>query len=231
MSYFVAIEGIDGSGKGTQTAALHEHFQQSGLRTSSITFPRYGETLIGRQIGRFLDGQFGELQHPHPIPISMMYAAERFESRELIFEKLNGSELLISDRYVGSNFAHQGARLKGTERAEFLEWIQKLEYEVFGVPRPNLVIVLDLPAEVSAERVAMKNARHYTEQVTDLYESDCDYLLGVREVYLELCEQNENWQAVSCLTNSGEARSAEEIQHELRDLITSQMNLQLDSNS
>ncbi|MCG6157417.1 dTMP kinase [Rubinisphaera margarita] len=229
MSYFVAIEGIDGSGKGTQTAALVDFFQTSGLSTGTITFPRYSETLTGKQIGRFLDGQFGTLENLHPIPISLMYATERFESRDVICQKLDDHDLLIADRYVGSNFAHQGARLLGAERQEFLQWIEQVEYGIFKVPRPDLVIVLDLPAEVSAERVARKNARDYTRQVTDLHESDCDYLIGVRDVYLQLCRENEHWHVVNCLTESGEGRSIEEIQNELRSLITAQFDLTTDA--
>ena len=219
MSKFIAIEGIDGSGKGTQTAELKRYFDQSGLRCSTITFPRYSETMMGKQIGRFLNGEFGPLEHLHPIPISLMYAVERFESRGLIEEKLQQCDILIADRYVGSNLAHQGAHLSGEQRREFLEWIGQVEYGLFGVPRPDLVIVLDLPAVASADRVAMKNARDYTDQTTDLHESDRKYLESVREVYLQLCEQNETWHLSPCLNQSGEALSVEQIQSNLRGLI------------
>lgn len=174
---------------------------------------------MGKQIGRFLNGEFGPLEHLHPIPISLMYAVERFESRGLIEEKLQQCDILIADRYVGSNLAHQGAHLSGERRREFLEWIGQVEYGLFGVPRPDLVIVLDLPADASADRVAMKNARDYTDQTTDLHESDRDYLQSVREVYLQLCEQNETWHLSPCLNQSGEALSVEQIQANLRGLI------------
>ena len=219
MSRFIAIEGIDGSGKGTQTAELKKYFDESGVRCSTMTFPRYSETMMGKQIGRFLNGEFGPLEHLHPVPISLMYAVERFESRGLIEDNLRECDLLIADRYVGSNFAHQGAHLSGTQRDEFLEWISKVEYELFGIPKPDLVIVLDLPADASANRVAMKNARDYTNQTTDLHESDQEYLASVRDVYLQLCEQNETWQLSPCLTDSGEGLSVDAIQENLRQLI------------
>ncbi len=219
MSKFIAIEGIDGSGKGTQTAELKKYFDQSGLRCSTMTFPRYSETLMGKQIGRFLNGEFGQLEHLHPVPISLMYAVERFESRGLIEENLHNCDLLIADRYVGSNFAHQGAHLSGEKRDEFLNWISTVEYELFKVPKPDLVIVLDLPADASANRVAMKNARDYTDQTTDLHESDKEYLASVRDVYLQLCEQNKTWQLTPCFTESGEALPVNEIQENLRQLI------------
>ncbi len=219
MTCFVAIEGIDGSGKGTQTAALADYFNSRGLNCQTITFPRYNETLLGKQIGHFLDGRFGPLEHLHPVPISLMYAAERFESRGLIEEKLQGCDLLLADRYVGSNLAHHGARLEGRERAEFLAFIDQLEFGIFGVPRPDLVVLLDLPAEISAQRVAMKQARDYTSQVTDLHESNREYLVSVREVYLELCETHDNWRRISCLDASGQGRAIEEIQSELRHTV------------
>ncbi len=219
LSRFIAIEGIDGSGKGTQTAELAKHYNASGLRCATMTFPRYSETLMGRQIGRFLNGEFGSLDQMHPVPVSLMYAVERYESRELIEQKLRDCDLLIADRYVGSNFAHQGAHLCGKERDDFLVWISTVEYELFGVPKPDLVILLDLPADASAQRVAMKNARDYTDQTTDLHESDQGYLAAVREVYLQLCEQNESWHVTPCLSESGEALSVDTIQNNLRELI------------
>lgn len=219
MSRFIAIEGIDGSGKGTQTAELKKYFDQAGLRCSTVTFPRYSETLMGKQIGRFLNGKFGKLEHMHPVPVSLMYAVERFESRGLIEEELSRCDILISDRYVGSNLAHQGAHLSGSERQEFLNWISTVEYELFGVPKPDLVIVLDLPAQSSAQRVAMKNTRDYTDQVTDLHESDAEYLSAVHGVYLQLCEQNETWHLTPCLSETGESLSIDQIQSNLRDLI------------
>lgn len=219
MSCFVAIEGIDGSGKGTQTAALRRYFEELGLSCETITFPRYSETLLGQQIGRFLDGRFGPLEHLHPVPISLLYAAERFESRALIEEKRNGCDVLIADRYVGSNLAHQGARLQGAEREEFLAFIDRLEFELFGVPRPDLVLLLDLPAEASARRVACKRARDYTDQVTDLHESNLEYLQSVREVYLELCAARPEWHQVPCLQANGQNREIDEIQQELRQFL------------
>ena len=226
MSCFIAIEGIDGSGKGTQTAALCQHLNASGLDCQSITFPRYRQTLLGGQIGRFLDGQFGPLEHLHPVPISLMYATERYESRELIVSQLERADVLVSDRYVGSNLAHQGARLQGAERDEFLRFIEQLEYGIFRVPQPDLVILLDLPAEVSAERVALKNARDYTEQVTDLHESNLEYLQAVREVYLQLCQAQPHWHRVPCLNAAGAGRTVEAIQTDIRAIITRQCQLQ-----
>lgn len=219
MAFFVAIEGIDGSGKGTQTALLKTACSALGWKTETITFPRYAETRIGPQIGRFLDGQFGPLEHSHPVPMSLMYAAERFESRGLIQQKLSESDLLISDRYVGSNLAHQGARLPASEREKFLNWIREIEYELFQIPRPDLVVVLDLPAEVSAVRVARKNARSYTEQVTDLHESNLGYLQTVSELYRELSQTLPGWETVPCLEEDGTDRSPEQIHDQLRQLI------------
>ncbi len=231
MSCFVAIEGIDGSGKGTQTAALRRYFQEQGLNCETITFPRYSETLLGQQIGRFLDGRFGPLEHLHPVPISLLYAAERFESRALIEDKRNECDVLIADRYVGSNLAHQGARLQGAEREEFLAFIDRLEFELFGVPRPDLVLLLDLPAEASARRVASKRARDYTDQVADLHESNLEYLLAVREVYLELCAERPEWHKIPCLDTSGQNRDIDEIQQELREILQRHTPLQFPANS
>ena len=164
MALLIAIEGIDGSGKGTQAGKLHQKCQEQGIRSSLIGFPRYDETLFGKSIGDFLNGRFGQLDEVNPFLASLLYAGDRFESRDHIFQMIESSQVVIFDRYIPSNIAHQGAKLSGDERAEFIQWIEQIEYEIYSMPRLDLTILLDLPADYAQKLVAEKQARSYTEK-------------------------------------------------------------------
>ncbi|QDV21336.1 Thymidylate kinase [Gimesia panareensis] len=214
MAVLFGIEGIDGSGKGTQAARLHEKCQAAGINSSLIGFPRYTETLFGKSIGDFLNGRFGELSAVHPFLASLLYAGDRFESRDFILKTIDASQVVIFDRYIPSNIAHQGAKLSGDERIEFIQWIEQIEYDIYQMPRLNQTILLDLPADHAQKMVAEKQARSYTDQVTDLHEADQSYLSQVRDVYLQLAEVHQHWQKIECL-QEGQQRSIEDISEEI----------------
>lgn len=222
MAVLIAIEGIDGSGKGTQAGKLHERCLAAGIKASLIGFPRYTDTLFGKSIGDFLNGRFGKLDEVHPFLASLLYAGDRFESRDFILKAIEDSQVVIFDRYIPSNIAHQGAKLAGEERTEFIEWIEQIEYEIYQMPRLNQAILLDLPADFAQKMVAEKQARSYTDQVTDLHESDQSYLAGVRDVYLQLAEANSHWQKIECL-HAGAQRSIEEIGEEIWDQLAAHL--------
>ncbi len=214
MSLLIAIEGIDGSGKGTQAGRLHQKCQEQGIKSSLIGFPRYDQTLFGKSIGEFLNGRFGQLDEVNPFLASLLYAGDRFESRDHLYKMLESSQVVIFDRYIPSNIAHQGAKLSGDERAEFIQWIEQIEYEIYRMPRLDLAILLDLPADEAQKLVAEKQARSYTEKAADLQEADQAYLANVRQVYLQLAEVNHQWRKIDSL-HENQLRSIEEIGNEI----------------
>ncbi len=214
MALLIAIEGIDGSGKGTQAERLHKKLQQAGIDSGLVGFPRYDKTLFGKSIGDFLNGRFGQLDEVNPFLASLLYAGDRFESRDHLLKMIDSSQVIIFDRYIPSNIAHQGAKLSGKEQTEFLQWIEQIEYEIYDMPRLDLTILLDLPADFAQKLVAEKQARSYTEKVADLQEADQSYLANVRQVYLRLAEENQHWQKIDCLFEK-QLRSIEEIGNEI----------------
>ncbi len=206
----IVIEGIDGSGKGTQARQLTDRLIAAGHRTQLLSFPRYRETLFGHAIGDFLNGRFGQLHEVHPFLASVLYAADRFESRTVLSDALQQSDFVICDRYVPSNLAHQGAKLNGPARDELLRTIERIEFDVFGLPRPTQVVLLDVPVEIAQRNIAAKQARSYTDKAADLQEADAVYLQKVRDVYLQLATSEPNWVRIDSV-HAAEQRSVPDI--------------------
>lgn len=213
----IAIEGIDGSGKGTQARRLQDWLLTQGHSASLISFPRYSETHFGATIGRFLNGEFGQLDQVDPHLAATLYAADRFESKGVLIEQLATHDVVVADRYVPSNMAHQGAKKLGDDRQQLQDWISKVEYVVFQLPRADLVIHLDLPAETAQELISKKSKRDYTDKAADLQEADRDYLDSVRQSYLDLAARDDTWRTVPLL-DGDRLRSIEEIGEEIAEL-------------
>ncbi len=217
MSLFLAIEGIDGSGKGTQAARLHAYLMSKGHRSALLSFPRYQQTMFGQKVGDFLNGRFGTLESVHPLLVSLLFAGDRFESRELIQAAMANYDVVICDRYVASNVAHQGAKSSGTERKELIDWIQHLEYSIYKLPRADLTLFLDVDVEHAQQLIAAKSRRDYTEKAADLQEADANYLRRVREVYLEL-SSGAQWKSIHCVHGS-HVRTIDEIAAEIAAVV------------
>lgn len=218
MALLVNIEGIDGSGKGTQAARLLAHLQNLGYQTRLVSFPRYQETSFGRKVADFLNGRFGKLDEVNPFLAALLYAGDRLESKAWLTQAIESSDVVIFDRYVPSNMAHQASKLAGAERAELIAWIEHVEFAVHGLPRPDLCVLLDIPPEVAQELIARKPRRDYTEQAADLQEADPGHLRQTREVYLELAGTGTPWRCVPCVQEDA-LRTPDQIASEIWELV------------
>ena len=158
----IDLEGIDGSGKGTQARRLCDRFAQAGVSATLISFPRYEATLFGHAVGEFLNGRFGSLNEVHPFLVSLLFAGDRFESKGLLLQAIERHSVVVLDRYVPSNVAHQASKVDGPERADLQRQILEIEFGIFGLPRPDVVLLLDLPVPVARQLIAQKTARNYT---------------------------------------------------------------------
>lgn len=209
----IAIEGIDGSGKNTQSKLLVENLKAKGFDVEFMGFPCYAETFFGSEIGLYLNGEFGGLNDIHPKLVSLLYAGDRLEKKSFIEDTIGSGKVLVIDRYVSSNIAHQGAKLEAQERAGLCDWLQKLEFEVYGLPKPSLNILLNMDVKSSTELVLKKDARDYTDKKQDLHESDTTYMDKVAQVYFELSQGND-WYRVECIGEQG-LRTVADISDEI----------------
>ncbi len=209
----VAIEGIDGAGKRTQTQLLKLRMESVGRTVCALSFPRYGETFMAGAIADYLNGQYGDLNATPPQFPALLYAGDRFESRTLLLDCLRACDVVLIDRYVASNAAYQASKLEPEERPAFIQWLDLLEYGVYGLPQADMTLLLDVPTSVASALVAKKDPRCYTDAAADLHERNTQFLERCRAVYEELMQSQHRsrWQRVACTTPDGSLRSIETI--------------------
>jgi dTMP kinase len=137
----VVVEGIDGSGKRTQCNFLEKSLKEIGYRSKIYGFPDYAASAVGPVIRRMLSGEFGDSSRFDPRMIAPLFALDRFEKRDEIIKNLSAGYIVICDRYVYSNVAHQLSRVSESEREDLKEWIENLEFNILGLPKADLTVL------------------------------------------------------------------------------------------
>jgi len=208
---FIAFEGIDGSGKRTQLEMLSRALRERGVEHITVGFPHYGG-FFGHIVARYLNGEFGGLSQVDAHFSALLYAGDRLENKAELEENLAQGKMILADRYIGSNLAHQGSRVPRRQLTEFLRWMERLEYGVYGLPREDLVVYLRLPAAKAHVMIGKKNARGYTRRRRDLQEANLAHLKAAARVYDRLSKRP-NWRAVDCMSERGRELLAPEAIH------------------
>jgi dTMP kinase len=216
-SMLVTIEGVDGSGKGTQVRLVSERLRHAGLSTETISFPRYTEGLFGATVGRFLNGELGDPTAVPPQFPALLFACDRLEHRGELVDLLERADVVLADRYVTSNAAYQAARLAADQREAFIDWLLRVEYDVFELPRPALQVYLRVAVATARRLVSQKQARSYTDKRYDVFESDQTLQSRVAERYEDFVARGVggSWTAIDVSDASGAPRPAETIAHEI----------------
>lgn len=210
----IVFEGIDGSGKATQAHLLREYLSERNVACSLFSFPCY-DGLYGRLVARYLNGEFGDVFEVSPHLASLSYAGDRLEHRDLLRERLRAGEIVLVDRYVASNMAHQGAKLPVEQRADFVSWIEELEYTVHGAPRENLVFYCRIPVSIAQQLVDKKDTRRYTADRRDIHEKNAAYLQDVCSQYEWLAQRYDHWESIEAVNGEGQLRSPETVHKEI----------------
>lgn len=206
----IAIEGIDGSGKNTQVQLLTHELTSRGFTVLATGFPQY-ESHFGKMVGQFLNGDFGPIESLDPHITALLYAGDRFENKLKITQALDRGEIVLADRYVASNLAHQSARIAAEKRSDFLRWIEHLEYTIYGMPPEDLVLYLRIPPHEAQNLVLKKPARVYTEAKRDILEANLKHLEEAADMYDSLSRRSP-WATIQCFdATRGGIRLPEEI--------------------
>jgi len=200
----IVIDGMDGSGKKTQADLLIKRLKKEKKKAVLVDFPNYGD-FFGKISRRYLDGEFGDI---NPYPASLIFAADRWKSKEKIEDYLKKGFFVISNRYVNSNLAYQSARIKNVPaRPAFIKWDRKMEYEIFGIPKPDLVFYLDIPISITDQLISKR------KQKNEFYRQNLEFLKQVHENYRKLSKEKD-WVVIECLDSQkllSKAEIAEKI--------------------
>lgn len=195
----IVIDGTDGSGKATQAQLLTERLKRLGYEVALVDFPQYGKKSAGL-VEEYLNGKFGTADEVGPYRASMFYASDRYDASFQIRKWLEEGKIVITNRYVTANMGHQGGKISDdAERQKFFNWLYQLEYEQFGIPKPDLNLILHVDAAVAQQLVDQKGHRDYVGgQKRDIHEADLEHLRNAEKVYLEIAQTFPGFQLIEC---------------------------------
>jgi len=217
----IVIDGTDGSGKTTQIGFLSKRLKARGIKVKSIHFPHY-ENFFGGFIGHCLTEQYYNFINVHPKIVSVLYAADRWESSNKIRKYLAEGYVVVLDRYVSANQIHQGGKIKDAKkRASFLKWLDEMEYNVFKIPRPDLTLYLSLPLNFVEDLIKERNqksVRAYAGDKKDVHEVDLEFKKNSIKSAMWLSSFLKNFVKIEC-TAKGKLLSRKEIHEKVYEKV------------
>lgn len=210
----IVIEGADGAGKATQTKLLTDRLKQEGVAVKTMEFPRYEDTFFGTYIKEWLDGEHGDFVELDPRLSAVLFAGDRFESRDQLTTWLAEGNHVILDRYVSATLLHQGAKLNDVEkRGAFILWVERLEHEIFGAPRPDLVVYLDMPPEMRHALLTTDESKPKLGHT----ETNEEYQAKLPDCAEHVASMS-HWKIIKCMDDK-KLRSKEAVHTELYGLV------------
>ena len=211
----IVIEGLDGAGKSTQISLLKEWFATRQMQCRYIHFPRTDAPYFGELVARFLRGEFGDISSVDPYLVALLYAGDRKDAAAMIETWLEEKYFVVLDRYTYSNIAYQCAKMNTEDDVRRLkEWILKLEFEHFGIPKPDINIFLDVPFRFTEEKLMNRRLgddRTYLLGNSDIHESSLEFQKRVRDMYKAVAVDDENLQVINCRDDDNMMPAPEEI--------------------
>ncbi len=212
----IVLEGTDGSGKATQARLLLQSLAAGGISCREIDFPRYGNPFA-EPVSRYLQGALGSRPGDvNAYAASTMFAVDRYASyKEDWGGFYESGGVVVANRYTTSNAVHQASKLPEGERRAYLNWLFDLEYDRLGLPKPDLVVYLDMPTE-AAEQL-MRRREQETNTRADIHEQDDGYLRRCRESARRIAEEL-GWTVVDCANRDVSPRTPEDIHREVAAL-------------
>lgn len=220
MGKIIVIEGVNDSGKETQSKLLAKTLKEEGYKVVEFSFPMYksptGKIFKNCVLGKDGNGYFEEgYENLDPYVVCLYTAADRKYHKEKIERYLKNDYIVILNRYTSSNMAHQGSRYSDSEERFYMyQWIDKLEYWLLKLPKPDCTILLKVPAKYLNQLSEKQVAFNFQE---DIFNQD-----SVLKAYIELSELY-NWDSIDCVSNN-KMKSVEEIHEEIMKIVRINLN-------
>ncbi len=199
---FIVIDGIDGSGKATQTKLLIKRLKEEGQRVAEIDFPQYGQKSAAL-VEEYLNGEFGTAEEVGPYRASIFFACDRYAARDRIKKHLNDGKIVIANRYTAANMGHQGGKLgKSSERKKYFRWLHDLEYKIFEIPKPDINLILHVEASIAQKLALQKRKKIYLKKKrADIHERDLKHLKDAEKVFIEIARTLPHISLIECMKN------------------------------
>lgn len=216
----ISIEGNDGTGKETQSKMLYDYFLENNIPSKLITFPNY-DCESSALVKMYLNGRFGDSPNDvNPKAASIFYACDRYASYKIFWENdYKLGKIIVADRYTTSNIIHQASKIDDQEeRNYFIEWLFDLEYGIFGIPKPDITIFLNMPYEFSKNLMKNRLNKFSGTHQKDIHESNEDYLAKNNQNTLDILEKL-GWIKIDCINMFGELKSKDEIHTEIVEML------------
>lgn len=215
MGKLIVIDGVDASGKETQTRLLLEKLQSAGKRVRMISFPAYDEPS-STLVKMYLNGDFGK--NPGDVnayAASSFFAADRYATFKRDWSRDYADDVIIlADRYVSSNMIHQASKISSeSEKNEFMDWLDDFEYNRYGLPRPDITLFLDMPVEWGQKLMQNRANKIDGSNSSDIHESNSFYLQNSYNTAVYAAEKY-SWKHISCV-DKDKVRSIEDIHNEI----------------
>ncbi len=198
---FIVIDGIDGSGKGTQLKKVCLELENRGKKVLVLDFPRYGNKSA-YAVERYLNGEYGDSVSAKQA--SVFYALDRYDAMSDLKWVLQDYDYIISNRYVSANMIHQWGKITDPKkRRNFLDWLDDFEYNILWIPRPDMTLFLNVSPDMWKKLVEKKEARKYIKSNNnkDIHEADSEHLQNAHKIACEIVESFEDWIKIDCEEN------------------------------
>lgn len=216
MKKLIVVDGVDSSGKETNTNYIYELLKSMGENVIRLSFPDY-DSPSSSLVKMYLGGEFGD--NPSDVnayAASVFYAADRYASYKTSWENFDG--IIVADRYTTSNMVHQAAKIDDeTEKNQFLNWLEDLEYEKFGIPRPDKIIFLNMPVWAAEKLMANRKNKITGNEKKDIHERNEEYLKKSYDNAMYVAKKF-GWTIVNC-TDGDRIKPLDEIQNELKEIV------------
>jgi Thymidylate kinase len=212
MGKLIAVEGLDGSGKGTQTKLLVDALEEMGISVLRVSFPNY-DSQSAALVKMYLNGEIGaSAGDVNAYAASTFYAADRYINYRTQWKQdYAGGKLIVADRYVTSNMVFQMTKLPKEQWDEYIKWLEDFEYEKLEIPKPDMVFYFDMPIEISQELISKRYQGD--EAKKDIHEKNISFLRECRESAAYAAEKR-GWKVIHCGENGG-PRTIESIHDEV----------------